>query len=181
MQEWRTPTGAIAITLWLLIIFSEAFGCGNDGPDSIGLPNGYTLSAWDWEETWIQDRDGQRVGDKHFSIAECQAQGDLFFGTYREYHRNDQRIRAYFIVDTASNKYQPFMDKDKWEVVLSDLGGVENVNLVPVSTFASRDRAAAVTIFGRIILTIVIGTLVIIALVILYYVRANRHISPDRL
>lgn len=181
MQKWRTPTGAIAITLWLLIIFSGAFGCGNDGPDSVGLPNGYTLSSWDWEETWVEDSNGERIGDGHFAILKCQVDNDLFFGVYHDHHRNDQRVRAYFIIDTARDKYQPFMDRAKWEKVLKDLGGVETPALIPVYDFASQDMAAGARLLGRIIFAITASILIFIGIVVWWYQRGHSRILPDRL
>lgn len=181
MKHWRSPSGALAILLWAIILLLVAFGCGNGGPDSVSLPNGYTLSSWDWGETWIEDRNGERVGDRHFSVAECQVDGNLFFGAYHDHHRNGQRTRAYFIIDTAREKYQPFMDKGRWAEVLRDLGGVENTTLVPVSTFAERESASSAKLLGLILFGFVLAVFLIISLVILYYVRANRHISLDRL
>lgn len=181
MQEWRTPTGAIAITLWLLIILSGAFGCGNDGPDSVGLPNGYRLSSWDWEETWVEDRNGVRIGDGHFAILKCQVDNDLFFGVYHDHHRNDQRVRAYFIIDTARDQYQPFMDRAKWEKDLKDLGGVETPTLIPVGDFANRDMAAGARLLGRIIFAITASILIFIGIVVWWYQRGHSRILPDRL
>lgn len=180
MQEWRSVSGVIAAVLWGLIFISGAFGCGNDGPDSVSLPNGYTLSSWDWEETWVEDHNGDRIGDRHYSIAACQVQDNLFFGVYHDQHRNDQRVRSYFIIDTARDKYQPFMDKGKWNKVLWELGGVESAELVPVSTFVSRDVATA-RMLGQLILGTVIGSLLLIALVVWGYERAHRRMHAHRL
>lgn len=181
MQAWRTKSGALAILLWTMILLSGAFGCGNDGSDSVSLPNGYTLSSWSWGETWIDDQDGDRVGDRHFSIARCQVEGNLFFGAYHDVHRNDQRTRAYFIVDTARDKYQPFMDKDKWEEVLQDLGGVEHPQLLSVSAFAEQKAAAGARLIVLVIGSFVLGTLILIALVVWGFERAHRRADQDRL
>ncbi|MCA9274540.1 MAG: hypothetical protein KDA29_00785 [Phycisphaerales bacterium] len=181
MSNWLSPTGTLAITLWLLIMFSGAFGCGNDGPDSVGLPNGYTLSSWDWEETWVEDSNGERIGDGHFSILKCQVESDLFYGVYHDHHRRDQRIRAYFIIDTARDKYQPFMDKAEWEKVLNDLGGVESPALIPVGDFASVDMTAGARLLGRLVIGTVIGTLIFIILVLWGCERARRRAFRHRL
>lgn len=167
--------------LWLLIFFSGAVGCGNDGPDSVALPNGYTLSSWDWEETWVEDSNGEPIGDGHFSILKCQAENNLFYGAYHDYHRNDQRIRAYFIIDTARGKYQPFMDIAEWEKVLNDLGGVESPALQPVTVFASQDMAAGARLIGRLIFGTVIGTLIFIILVLWGCDRSRRRAFRNRL
>lgn len=167
--------------LWAIILLTGAFGCGNGSPDSVSLPNNYTLSFGDWGETWVEDRSGERIGDRHFSILECEVENDLFFGVYHEDYRNDQRIRAYFIIDTARDKYQPFIDKDKWKEALRDLGGVENAKLVQVSAFASRDELGSAKMLGRIIFTIAIGTLLFIALVAWGYERARRRLHTHRL
>ena len=181
MKQWRTSSGILAILLWAIILFSGAFGCGNDGPDSVELPNGYTLSSWDWEETWVEDGNSDRVGDGHFSILKCQVDNDLFFGVYHDDHRNDQRIRSYFIIDTARDQYQPFMDRARWEKVLNELGGVETPALIPVGDFADRDMAAGARLLGRLIVGTVIGTLIIIILVLWGCERARRRAFRHRL
>jgi len=181
MQEWRSASGTIAVGLWMLMLMSGAFGCGNDGPVSVSLQNGYSLLSWNWEETWVEDANGDRIGDRYFSIAQCQAEKNLFFGVYEDRHRNDQRVRSYFIIDTARDQYQPFMDKDKWNEVLIELGGVENTKLVAVSSFVRRDKTDSGRMLGQIIMAIVIGTLILITIVVWGYTRRYRRMHTHRL
>ncbi|MFG0246140.1 MAG: hypothetical protein ACF8MF_08850 [Phycisphaerales bacterium JB052] len=181
MNHWRSTSGALAALLWSVILLSSAFGCGNSGTSGVGLPNGYTLMTRTPGKFWVDDSDGQRIGDKHFSVAECQVDGDLFFGTYNDYYRNPQRTSSYFIIDTAEDKYQPFMDKDEWEAALRDQWGVQQTKLVSVRDFVAQDEAAASRFMAFSIIGAVLGTLSVIAFVVWAYTRSLQRAIQDRL
>lgn len=163
-----------------IILLSGAFGCGNSGSGGVNLPNGYTLMTRTPGKFWVDDSDGQRIGDKHFSVAECQVDGDLFFGTYNDFSRNPQHTSSFFIIDTAEDNYKPFMDKDRWEAALRDLGGVEQTKLVSVRDFIAQDEAAAARFLAFSIIGAVLGTLGVIAFIIWAYTHSLQRAIRDR-
>lgn len=180
MQERRSPLGLIAIVLWSCILFSGAFGCG-DEVDTVLLPNGYKLQSWRSWEVWVENRDGDRVGDSYYSIALCEAHNDLFFGVYHDTSSTSDQLRLYFIIDTAREKYQPFSNKEKWEQVLRELGGVEQVRLLSPDQLVSRQQATNGRTVVQILAILATVTLFSIALALWGHHRFNAPSRPHRL
>jgi hypothetical protein len=180
MQEWRSPTGIAVVLVWIYLIAIGAIGCGNDGYVTASLPNNYTLYIWDYGETWIEDPSGDLVGDKHFVVSSCQVHNVLFFGTYSNQTRGAQSTRAYFIIDTARDHYQPFMDKQQWEEVLARFGA-DGSTLVSLEQFSGQTAGDFARRFAIVIFGFCVAVFGVIAAVLFLYTRAHQRSIQTRL
>lgn len=111
MQEWRTPTSAIAITLWLLIIFSNAFGCGLSD-STVRLPDNYKLILEGDRGGWILDPKDHLV--EELNVIELNWQDWYIYGRSKQSPTHGNRYH-WFILNTSSRSIEGFTSRDKWE------------------------------------------------------------------